>query len=270
MAPLKFEEHIKDKMEQRKLQPSADAWERLNNQLDSDASKKKNNKAFWWLGIAASIVGVFLVVTVMINSEKQNTIIPTIVETENIDPTTNDVDFNNEITNSSEDNKNNTEDHITEEKSPNKNRGQKQKPNKPTLLKQQINTEQNKLVPTTNNDAVADVNMRQNEENKPKKVNVIKALTNEDLRVQAVAAEIRKLQEQNASKLDSELDALLNEAQKEIALEKLYKQAIETVNADALLEGVEQDIDISFRDRVFNALKDSYKTVKTAVAERNN
>ena len=83
MAPLKFEEHIKDQMEQRKLQPSADAWQKLNEQLD-DESEKKNNKAFWWFGIAASIIGVLLVVTVMLNSGNENTI-PTIVDTENTD-----------------------------------------------------------------------------------------------------------------------------------------------------------------------------------------
>ena len=52
MAPLKFEEHIKEKLEQRKLQPSADAWQRLNEHLDDD-SAKKNNKAFF--------SGIFLV-----------------------------------------------------------------------------------------------------------------------------------------------------------------------------------------------------------------
>ena len=85
MAPLKFEEHIKDKLEQRKLQPSADAWQKLNDQLEDDASKK-NNKTFWWLGIAASIVGVMLVGTIIMNSGNENTAMPIIVDTETTDP----------------------------------------------------------------------------------------------------------------------------------------------------------------------------------------
>ena len=88
--------------------------------------------------------------------------------------------------------------------------------------------------------------------------------------INTVVEAMQKLQGEQKSAIDSELDALLSEAQQEIAMEKLYKEALRTVDADALLKGVEQDLDISFRDKVFKALKDSYKTVKTAVAERNN
>ena len=35
MAPIKFEEKIKDKLEQRHLKPSADAWDRLSEKLDA-------------------------------------------------------------------------------------------------------------------------------------------------------------------------------------------------------------------------------------------
>ena len=261
MAPLKFEEHIKEKLEQRKLQPSADAWQKLNDQLDDDASKK-NNKTFWWIGIAASIVGVLLVVTVVINSKNESSIMPTIVDTENIDSNI------RETSNDLEEGQDKTQEIKDENESSIENSLEASKSKKPSLLKQKIHTEQNKLVPIKTNDAVAEG--KQIDESKIKKTNVIKSLTSEELRINAVVAEMQKLQEQNKSALDSELDALLSEAQKEIALEKLYKEAIKSVNAEALLEDVEEDLDASFRSRVFKALQESYKTVKSAVAERNN
>jgi len=57
MAPIKFEDKLKDKLESRSLQPSEDAWNTLANKLDKE-EEKNNNTRFWWLGIAASIIGV--------------------------------------------------------------------------------------------------------------------------------------------------------------------------------------------------------------------
>ncbi len=64
MAPIKFEEHIKDKLEKRRIEPSDKAWSKLSEKLDEHEGKS-NNKMFWWLGIAASLVGVFLITTLI-------------------------------------------------------------------------------------------------------------------------------------------------------------------------------------------------------------
>ena len=42
------------------------------------------------------------------------------------------------------------------------------------------------------------------------------------------------------------------------------------VDAEALLENVEAELDQSFRNKVFEAIKSSYNSVKTAVAQRND
>lgn len=44
MAPLKFEEKMKEKLEQRAIKPSSDSWERLTTQLDSARKQKKESK----------------------------------------------------------------------------------------------------------------------------------------------------------------------------------------------------------------------------------
>ena len=83
-------------------------------------------------------------------------------------------------------------------------------------------------------------------------------------------AQIQELKNANDVVTEDEIDALLNEAEKAIFKEKIKSANTQTVDADALLQDVEADLQQSFRDRVFEALKTSYETVKTAVAERNN
>ena len=101
-----------------------------------------------------------------------------------------------------------------------------------------------------------------------------KILTNkivlEDLRVKQEVDKIQELKNEGELVTDDYIEALLKQGQKEITLQKIYKELTKTVDADALLQDVETDIQQSFRNKVFEALKTSYNTVKTAVAERNN
>ena len=63
---------------------------------------------------------------------------------------------------------------------------------------------------------------------------------------------------------------LLKEAEREIFKDKLKNENTRTVNANDLLQDVEADLEQSFRAKVFETLKSSYDSVKTAVANRNN
>jgi hypothetical protein len=85
-----------------------------------------------------------------------------------------------------------------------------------------------------------------------------------------VVAEIKQLQTNESSVSDEEIDSLLKQAQREILKQQIYDETTRTVNADNLLQDVEMELEQSFRDKVFEALKSSYSSVKTAVAERRN
>ena len=85
-----------------------------------------------------------------------------------------------------------------------------------------------------------------------------------------MVAEINRLNAENQGISESEIDSLLKQAEREILTNKIYNENTKTVNASALLQDVEADLEQSFRTRVFEALKSGYVTVKTAVAERNN
>jgi len=262
MAPINLEDHIKEKLEQRELQPGANAWERLSDELDENASKKKR-KGFWWIGMAASFIGVLLIVSFLFNGNDSQNSEPIIVDTEAVQ----NEESKTEI---SESNIVPDQEVISiETPKPNRN-AVSQTPVSNEIATTHLKEEQQKIIPENNNETVALIDDKGKEKlaNELPEQNTI--LTFEDQKVNAVVAEIRALQERNDSISDKEIDALLNAAQKEITLNKLYNEATKTVDADALLRSVEDDLDQSFRNRVFKLLQSGYEEVKTAVADRNN
>jgi len=266
MAPIKFEEQLKEKLEQRSIQPSSGTWNKLSDRLDEEGDEQ-NNKGFWFLGIAATIVGILLALTFVF---KTNTEIvePTIVDTKE-ESTIEKQDLQNlEIL---------EENNVVaiEENGINSEETQQKEDKKQiikTPLKFVIKEQQDALIPNKANEAVAkvDTKLKLDEANKKLIEKTLEMLSFETQKVNEVVAQIQKLQKENKEVTTEEIDALLEAAQKEITMQKLYNEATKTVDADALLQSVENDLEQSFRDKVFNAITSGYKTVKAAVAERNN
>ena len=67
---------------------------------------------------------------------------------------------------------------------------------------------------------------------------------------------------------DAEVDSLLRAAQRQILTDKLFADS-GSVDAMSLLAEVEDELDESFRDQIFDALKSGYLKLRTAVADRN-
>jgi hypothetical protein len=267
MAPIKFDEHIKEQLEQRSLSPSKNAWSKLDQRLDEHENKNKN-KNFWWIGIAASFIGVLLVVSFLFKDEETTIETNVIVETEQSDVI--DVESINEksIINISKDeqivdvNQDKVEENINNKQSIETEKGLRQK----HTFKAQEN-----LVINTVEDAVAEAKVEKQKTLDELNVDAIKTQDIEILKAQEVVAQILELKETKAEVTDDEIEALLDAAHKEITLQRIYNEDTKTVDADALLRDVEFDIEEeSFRSKVFEMLKAGYKEVKTAVAERNN
>ncbi len=72
MAPNKLENQIKEKLNSREVQPSAQAWDRLDAML-SVAENKKPKRKINWLAIAAVFVGFTILGTIFINKNKEIT-----------------------------------------------------------------------------------------------------------------------------------------------------------------------------------------------------
>ncbi|MCO6147089.1 hypothetical protein [Flavobacterium sp. NRK1] len=71
MEPNKLEQEFRDKLEQRKIQPSEMAWDRLDAMLSVAENKKpKTNRT--WLYMAAAFLVFLLVGVLFLNQEKAN------------------------------------------------------------------------------------------------------------------------------------------------------------------------------------------------------
>jgi hypothetical protein len=67
MEPNNIENQIREKLNQREIQPSANAWDRLDAMLSVEEQKPKRN--FKWISIAAIFVGFTLIGIFMMNKE---------------------------------------------------------------------------------------------------------------------------------------------------------------------------------------------------------
>lgn len=263
MAPTKFENNIKEKLNERTLAPSHDAWAKLSNRLDEN--NKRNNKPFWWLGIAASIAGLILVTFQFLKSDIRVDDIPKVVVTPEVikqeDISTGSITEEKIATDNVEDIKNVSEEiKLKNNQKSNQNikEGKEKVLIKSTLIKENTTIAKENDIPKQTNKSISLIQ------------SVSKELTIEEQKIQDVVAQIKDLKTKNTVVTDEAIDALLAEAQKEIALEQLYNSTTGVVDANLLLQDVEAELDQSFRDKVLKALKDSYSSVKTAIAQRND
>ncbi|WP_299338235.1 hypothetical protein [uncultured Psychroserpens sp.] len=271
MAPIKFDETIKDKLEKRTLQPSNDAWNQLSARLDAE-DKKSSRSLFFYIGIAASIVGVLFVTTLFFQSSENQSVSPTVVDTDvEMIPKNKvsiPVDDNTKVANSNE-KEIITNQEMTEKKSP-----------VTSSIKNELQvatvSEEEKVKDINKNEALPGFETQESVATidrpsiEKKEVSPLNTLTFEQVKVNEVVAEIKKLEADGNIVTDAEIEDLLKAAEKDILRQRIYNETTRTVDADALLQDVEEDLEQSFRTKVFESLKSNFKTVKTAVAERNN
>ena len=271
MAPIKYEEQMKDKLEKRRLQPSPKSWETLANRLDADEKAPFRFK-FSWLAIAASVIGILFVTTMYFNNQPVEPNTKTIVNTEN---------------NGLKETKKDTQEFTIE---------QTQKLNDVAVEEANSgNTIQNNGISNANSSSIVNNSSAVNEKKQHTTAKVgdsemqtmistnvtnrseesivaLKSskLTFEDQKVQDVVAQIKGMKLNGSSVTNVEIDSLLKKAQQEILSNRLYNETTRTVDADALLQSVEADLEQSFRSRVFEVLQSGYESVKTRVVQRNN
>jgi hypothetical protein len=243
----KFDNSIKDKLDARSLQPSNNAWAKLSERLEKE-DKKQNNKTLWWLGIAASIVGVLFVAFQFFNTEEVK---PVIVDS----PRIIQKNENTQV----------AVDEVKVSKGAEKEIQINEKIEKlPLEQDSTIQMNENPVVVTEYKALI-----KKEEVLQPVKA-VQESLTFEAQKIQDVVAKVQLLKDNNQEVSDAVIDALLLEAQQEIRLKQIRNETTGVVDANMLLQDVENDLDQSFRSKVFEAIKASYNSVKTAVAQRND
>jgi len=250
MAPIKFENDFKQKLKKRTIAPSNGAWDKLSKRLEAEDNTPSNN-SIWWIGIAASVIGILFVIFQFSNPPTET---DTIVNTkEGIDnkPITNDFDTAKETTVAVD----NIEKETHKLKSNSSEIANKTNLN---LTETPIQIAKEEAVENTKS------------ENDILKTRKVEAVAFETEKAQEVADAIYKLSETASGVSDASIDSLLKAAQRDILLIRMKHEKQVLVDAALLLQEVEYELDQSFRDKVFKALKDSYGSVKTAIAQRND
>ncbi|VXB15523.1 hypothetical protein [Maribacter litoralis] len=248
METDKFEKHIKAKFQEREILPSENAWAKIASELKDDDAKKK--PVYLWMGIAASIVVLLGVALFYFNGSAVSNELPTeIVDTEK-ENKLDDVIIKESLPFKSEE-------EVVEVSSESKTSVEKVKVEEPIVPKIQ----ESKVL-----DDKIEVAVNQVPTNETIEILVPDEII--DSKVAAIMAQVNVL-EQNSTVTDAEVDSLLKRAQDEILREKIFNKN-KSVDAMALLTEVEDELDQSFRDQIFDSLKAGFIKVRTAVADRNN
>ncbi|WP_422859112.1 hypothetical protein ACOKFD_17645 [Flagellimonas sp. S174] len=241
----KFEKHIKEKLETRKINPSANAWEKISHELSTIQKPKRKRK--YGYAIAAGFIGLLIAFGILLfnNEPNQNTL--PLVEEDSL-----------------------PKEQLKKEKSPEFKAQQTEVAKSPeeTLKESKYNTVSEK---TLINPVVIEIQETEQINRMPLKDSAV--AISEDVintKVNEVMNQVTLLEDMaNAEITDAEVDSLLRAAQREILTDGLLNPEGK-VDAMALLTEVEDELDESFRDQIFEALKQGYLKVRTAVADRNN
>jgi hypothetical protein len=237
MEPNNFEKDFREKLNKRTIEPSDKAWDRLDAML-SVAEEKKPKRKNKWMYIAASFVGFLLVGTFFFNQNKSvvetpknKVVIEDVIKKDSVvKPTLNVIDSMNTAIAVSEK-------EVVE-------KSERQGNNHPDVLKSNSN------------------NTIKNEKNQIAESSIIKnnqekqSIKNENSFVETSKKET--------------VDQLLVSAEKAVVAENSVKpKAKIKVNANDLLNQVDGELELSFREKVITKVNKNYQTVKVALANRN-
>lgn len=245
MGRNKFEKQLKEQLQGRGIKPSEDAWDRISQQLE--VSEGPRSKRFQWYGIAAGFIGILFVLFLYFSLKGPSTVPKT------------------EITGVVKDSipLNTTPEIIQEEKVKEDNTIVETKVQQEKSIQSTSKRNQDKSI----KDALANSKTK---ETKMEKVD-IPFNTSEELintKITEIIAQVELLEKENSSVTDAEIDSLLRGAQRQIVEDRIFRNG-RSVDAMVLLADVEDELDRSFRNQIFDALKDGFLKVRTAVADRN-
>ncbi len=237
----KLEKHVKEKLEERRIAPSSKAWDSISSQIPE--TKKSPGKKWLPYAIAASFIGTLMVSILFLtgNEVEENAVEVVNQDSTKIEksiPETND--FNLPVRQAKETQvvAVDTEKTFIEE-------------SKSTITLEEVP----KVVTESQEQTFQDDFKRESNE-------II------DQKVKEVIAQVAFLENGNTEVSEAEVDSLLRAAQMQILTEELFED--DNIDPMVLLAQAEDELDESFREQIFDALKDGYSKLRTAVADRNN
>ena len=233
-------------MEEREIHPSKRAWDEISAAVEGQ--KVPGKGTYFWYGIAAGFIGLLIVSVIYFTST--NPLNPGDIK---VVDTPVDEDKEEQIT------------------------LPKEQDNRiPELIKEEVREVETKVAvekPKKSQQKFSErpetVIAQSEVKNEQPKVNPVPSETIIDTKLMEVIAQVNLMEKDENRLTDIEVDSLLRKAQGEILKEQIFKQD-NSVDATALLSQVEDELDQSFRDQIFEKLKTGFIKVRTAVADRNN
>lgn len=252
MARQQFDHQIKNTLEKREINPSAGSWDQLSQRLDS--TEKKRIPFFWWAGIAASIVGGIFIMSLVFNTSEVDA--PVVVETPS-------EEVINEENNAGENSFIASEEIEKEEKLEEAKKASEEE-NKIKPNKTPLNTNKRSLIASEEKKVHRVIEKNSDATSERIEENLVQS------KLQEIIAEVTSGTRENADSTDAEINALLQKAAAEISRQHRTEGLAGGINAEELLFDVEMELEQSFREKVFDLLKEGYTKAKTAVANRTN
>lgn len=234
MEPNKLEDDFRDKLNQRTIQPSEMAWDRLDAML-SVAEEKKPKRNYSWLYIAATFVGLLFVGVFLMNQQKEVIRIQenTVKMVENQSEATTESEENGSIPVTHE---------LISEAGQN---GNEANPVVSGKTKKRVLKEEGLVLPESIQEVQEMPEAHIAEVTPPKEIKK----TTSTVDVNALLASVEK----------GETKSIV----------KVGKQNVK-IDANTLLNTVEGEITTDYREGVFQTINRNFKTVKSAVANRNS
>ncbi|AWI24661.1 hypothetical protein [Flavobacterium pallidum] len=246
MAQHKLEENFRDKLNQREITPSANAWDRLDAML---TVAEKPKKKYGWIYIAASILGFLFIGMVFLSQTAEMTDVGkddnqvTVHESNAVKDTVKDTGAN-EINSDAVIN----ETVVAETQSSQASQNNKTTPHQ--------NNQSSIKIPITNEalPVIEKISQNQNNQIAERQQNPEPAVN------QTLASNTKRGTEVNVD----ELLASVSKTKKPATAAPAVK-----VNANSLLSQVDGEITLTFRERVIRTANKNYQNVKVALANRN-
>lgn len=257
MARQQFEDQFRNKLNNREIKPSAGSWQQLAGKLDSAENTSK--PILWWIGIAATIAGGVLIYSLAFNFNP-------------------DVKSPGVVDNPSEEMLQDKEIPVQEntslvvEESTQEENLKKEEITGKAKSSAESNKPAEKSDPVTHQRSKSQIASAQKYDKLEEKENtpVSPETAEESLVITKLEELIAEIDSKGSGDATyAEIDALLYKAAGEITKEQGEGSLSGTIDAGDLLFDVEMELEQSFREKVFDLLKEGYSKARTAVANRN-
>jgi len=273
MEPGKIEEQIRKRLEERSIAPSASAWDRLEQRLGKERKTPKPGRG-WWYAVAAVFTGAVILLAVFNTNETSLELVDAdkgfeeLKEPKAVLPVDQSaVEISSVPVRTEEPEQRRPRQEVREVKT---QEVVKRSPAAPVASRMADKKESNPLDESVELEVTAITTTEEvDQSNKVKASN--KSAADKaffERKVGDVVVQVQAM-EQRGEVTAGEVDRLLLEAQRELSGRRILNSTSGKVDPRVLLSEVESELEQSFREKVFEALGQGFKKIRTAVVERN-